>query len=116
MSVGVDGIQSGQHCLPRSSKRKVFEKALLYSCPLKEALKRLIIEIHRNEGLFLGREWFASLCLCTAEISGNGPALPWVDLKWRVEESLDACSEAHAGRQGTMMLTCSLISKDLPQE
>lgn len=34
------------------------------------------------------------------EISGNGPALPWVGLEWIGEGSLDVCSEAHAGRQG----------------
>lgn len=43
-----------------STKKKVFERTLLYSCLLKEALKRLIIEIRENEDLFLRRERFAS--------------------------------------------------------
>lgn len=36
-----------------STKKKVVERTLLYSFLLKEALKRLIIEIRGNEDLFL---------------------------------------------------------------
>lgn len=88
-----------------STKKEVFERTLLYSCLLKEALKRLIIEIRENEDLFLRQERFAFPCLCTAAISGRGP-------KGMAEESLDVCSEAHAGVEGIAMLTaCSLVSE-----
>lgn len=46
-----------------STKKKVVERTLLYSFLLKEALKRLIIEIRGNEDLFLRREGFAFPCL-----------------------------------------------------